>query len=98
LDEAKRLMHNNNLWKATACCKIPLKYITERREKPFGGEDIGISLEIAEQLAEIYSPSQYVIDFLLKWSVKNHGDCSVLFTLKQFIQNGLEVGQLDKKN
>ena len=96
-DEAKRMMHNINLWKATACCEIPFKYITEKSEKPFGGEDIGASLEIAEKLAEIYSPSQYVIDFLLKWSVKDHGDCNVLGTMKQFIKNGLEVGQLDEK-
>jgi hypothetical protein len=96
-DEAKQIMHNIDLWKTTSCCKIRLNYGSERGEKPFGGEDIGTSLEIAEKLAEIYNPSQHVIDFLLKWAIKDHGDCNVLGTLKQFIQNDLEVGQLDEK-
>lgn len=95
-DEAKQIMNNIDLRKTYASCKIRLNYGSERSDNPFEGEDIATSLEIAEKLAEIYNPSQHVIDFLLKWAIKDHGDCNVLGTLKQFIQNGLEVDRLDE--
>jgi hypothetical protein len=96
-EDVRMLLGSIDSWKQTAEIRIPWKYDKRNQGGRLGGRDIVSALEIAEELADLYVPSEKIIGFLLDVAVEPHGDLIVLATLKKYCQNALEVGQLDEK-
>jgi hypothetical protein len=96
-DETKILLDAIDSWKQTAEIRIPRKYDKSNQGGRLGGRDIVSSFEIAQELADLYVPSEKIIGFLLDVAVEPHGNLDVLGTLKKYCQNALEVGQIDKE-
>jgi hypothetical protein len=96
-EDVRMLLGAIDSWKQTAEIRIPRKYDKRNQGGRLGGRDIVSALEIAEELADLYVPSEKIIGFLLDVAVKPHGNLVVLATLKKYCQNALEVGQIDEK-
>ena len=92
-DDARNVLHQLRPWDHTAEILLPIRY-PEDIKKPLG-YDAYRAIETAEVIADIYVPSQKMIDDLLGLIGLPHFENKALITLKKFCQNALEVDQLD---
>jgi len=97
-EEAKSALSAIDTWNDVAEIRIPKRY--DDREDKFrfsGGSDYDEYYH-AKELAEIYVPSQGIIDRLIEMIGLPHHQCEVLQVLKKFCQNALKVEQLNENN
>lgn len=92
-EEAKRSLYPIDLWNQIAEIKIPRKY----DGRAIYGSSAWDSIDIAEELAEIYVPTPEIFDSLINFVGLAHYEVKVLTILKKFCENALVVDQLNEE-
>jgi DNA-binding transcriptional ArsR family regulator len=97
-NEAKSVLSAINILNCSSRILIPRKFDEKEDKFLFSGRDPWEEYYHAEQLADIYVPSQGMIDRLVELVGLSHLQCEVLQILKKFCQNAVEVDQLNEDN
>lgn len=91
-EDTKKILHMIDSWRKTAEIHIPLSF---EGKNGFVGVTQWDALKIAKEMAEIYVPSERVMEDLLGLIGLGHAENDVLMVLKKFCKNALEVDMMD---
>ena len=68
-EDARRFLGAIDSLNQTAEVKIPRRYDNGNNRGRLGGTDFVAGLDIAEQLSDLFVPSQNILSFLLDWQI-----------------------------
>ena len=92
-DDVKDILHEINSWRETVEIYIPLKLDDKTL---ICGQSPSETIQILDELAEIYAPSPPIIYHLLKLIGYPSIECDVLIVLRKFCRTALELEILDE--